>query len=178
MMIVGVSSKIVPVLCGLSPMQVSTLRATFWLINIGNCMRVAFQILTDSYSWAYPVMAASAWIEVTGLAIWAVDLWRAMGRRPVLATVCGEVPLTLTARVADVAEAYPETIPVFLTFGFTMITNPLMRRTVARSVTLEQVCRLRRVDCDEFLSALRSAATAGRSANQRPDPLVTISGAQ
>jgi uncharacterized protein DUF1858/NnrS protein len=178
MMIVGVSSKIVPVLCGLSPTQVSTLRATFWLINIGNGMRVVFQILTDSYAWAYPLMAASAWIEVTGLAIWAVDLWRAMGRRPVLAAVCGDVRLTLAARVADVAEAYPETIPVFLHFGFSMITNPLMRRTVARSVTLEQVCRLRRVDCDEFLSALRSAATAERSANQRPDPLVTISGAQ
>jgi uncharacterized protein involved in response to NO len=121
-------------------------------------------------------MAASAWIEVTGLAIWAVDLWRAMSRRPVLAGACGDVPLTLTARVADVASAYPETIPVFLQFGFTMITNPLMRRTVARSVTLEQVCRLRRVDCDQLLSALRHAATAVRGANRRPDQLVTISG--
>src|SRR5258707_8014205 len=41
------------------------------------CMRVAFQILTDSYAWAYPVMAVSAWIEVIGLSIWAVDLWTA-----------------------------------------------------------------------------------------------------
>lgn len=175
MMIVGVSSKIVPVLCGLSSTQVSTLRTTFWLINIGNGMRVAFQILTDSYPWAYPVMAASAWIEVTGLAIWAVDLWRAMGRRPLPASVCGEVPLTLTARVADVAEAYPETIPVFLQFGFTMITNPLMRRTVARSVTLEQVCRLRRVDSEELLSALRQVATARQGATRRQNKLVTIS---
>lgn len=176
MMIVGVSSKIVPVLCGLSPTQVSTLRATFWLINIGNFMRVTFQILTDSYPWAYPLMAASAWIEVTGLAIWAVDLWMAMGRKPVRASGCAEVPLTLTARVADVAAAYPETIPVFLQFGFPMITNPLMRRTVARSVTLEQVCRLRRVDSDQLLSALRAAATAGRGANHGPDQLVSISG--
>jgi hypothetical protein len=175
MMIVGVSSKIVPVLCGLSPAQVSSLRATFWLINIGNGMRVAFQILTDSYPWAYPVMAASAWIEVTGLAVWAVDLWKAMGRRPMLASACAEVPLTLTARVADVAEAYPKTIPVFLQFGFTMITNPLMRRTVARSVTLEQVCRLRRVDSEELLSALRQVATAGQDATRRQDQLVTIS---
>jgi uncharacterized protein involved in response to NO len=105
MMIVGVSSKIVPVLCGLSPTQVSTLRATFWLINVGNCMRVTFQILTDSYPWAYPLMAASAWIEVAGLAIWAVDLWRAMNRTPVPAGACVEVSLTRNARVADVAAA-------------------------------------------------------------------------
>src|SRR5262249_27573226 len=102
LMIVGVSSKIVPVLSGLSPSQIGSLRATFWLMNIGNGLRVAFQILTDSYPWAYPVMAASAWIEVAGLAIWAVDLWMAMGRRPVLAARLRDVPLTLAARVADV----------------------------------------------------------------------------
>ncbi len=89
-----------PVLCGLSPTQVSTLRTTFWLMNAGNCMRVVFQILTDSYSWAYPWMAASAWIEVTGLAIWAIDLWRAMSARPAPAGGCGEVPLALTSRSA------------------------------------------------------------------------------
>jgi hypothetical protein len=176
LMIVGVSSKIVPVLCGLNPTQVGTLRATFWLINIGNGMRVAFQILTDSYTWAYPVMAASAWIEVAGLAIWAVDLWRSMSRRPVLAGSCDEVPLALTTHVADVAAAYPETIPVFLQFGFSMISNPLMRKTVARSVTLEQVCRLRRVDSDRLLAALRHAATSGRGASRGPDQLVSISG--
>jgi hypothetical protein len=44
-------------------------------------MRVVFQILTDTQSWAFPLMAASAWVEVGGLAWWAVDLWRVMGRR-------------------------------------------------------------------------------------------------
>ena len=56
----------------------------------------------------YPFVAASAWIEVSGLAIWAFDLWRSMGRRPQAAPSCVSVPLTLTARVADIAEAYPE----------------------------------------------------------------------
>ncbi len=176
LMIVGVSSKIVPVLCGLSPAQVGTLRVTFWLINIGNGMRVAFQILTDSYPWAYPVMAASAWIEVTGLAIWAVDLWMAMSRRPAPGLACGDVSLTLASRVGDVAAAYPETIPVFLRFGFSMITNPLMRQTVARSVTLEQVCRLRHVDSQQLLAALRGAVTPREHSSRVSDPLVTISG--
>jgi hypothetical protein len=121
-------------------------------------------------------MAASAWVEVAGLAIWAVDLWKAIGRRPAPACASGEAPLTLTSHVADVAAAYPETIPVFLQFGFSMITNPVMRRTVARSVTLEQVCRLRRVDADQLLSALRQAAAAGRSGNRSAEQLVTISG--
>lgn len=176
LMILGVSSKIVPVLGGLSPSQVSTLRATFWLVNIGNAMRVVFQILTDSYAWAYPVMAVSAWVEVTGLAIWAIDLWRAMSRRPQTATSCKRVPLTVSARVADVAAAYPETIPVFLQFGFTMITNPVMRQTVARSVTLEQACRLRHVDAQALTAALQTAVTERNQPASKPDQLVTISG--
>jgi hypothetical protein len=176
LMILGVSSKIVPVLGGLSPSQVGTLRTTFWLVNLGNAMRVLFQILTDSYAWAYPFMAASAWIEVSGLAIWAFDLWRSMGRRPQVAASCGSVPLTSTARVADIAEAYPETIPVFLEFGFTMITNPLMRRTVAKSVTLEQVCRLRHVDAQALIVALRAAARTSQDLTPKGDQFVTISG--
>jgi hypothetical protein len=175
-MILGVSSKIVPVLGGLSPSQVGTLRTTFWLVNLGNAMRVLFQILTDSYAWAYPLMAASAWIEVSGLAIWAFDLWRSMGRRPQAAVSCGRVPLTLTARVADIAEAYPETIPVFLEFGFTMITNPLMRRTVAKSVSLEQVCRLRHVDGQALIVALRAAARTSQDLTPKGDQFITISG--
>jgi hypothetical protein len=176
LMILGVSSKIVPVLGGLSLSQVGTLRATFWLVNIGNAMRVIFQILTDSYAWAYPIMAASAWIEVAGLAIWAFDLWRAMGRRPGTATSCGEIPLTSASRVAEVVAAYPETIPVFLQFGFTMITNPIMRQTVARSVSLEQVCRLRHVDQKALLGALEAAVKTRDEVSRKPDQLITISG--
>jgi hypothetical protein len=176
LMILGVSSKIVPVLGGLSLSQVGTLRATFWLVNIGNAMRVIFQILTDSYAWAYPVMAASAWIEVAGLAIWAFDLWRAMGRQPRPATSCGNIPLTSGSRVAEVVAAYPETIPVFLEFGFTMITNPLMRQTVARSVSLEQVCRLRQVDQVALLGALQAAVKTRSEIKHNPDLLISISG--
>jgi hypothetical protein len=39
LMILGVSSKILPVLGDLSLSQVGTHRATFWLVNIGNAMR-------------------------------------------------------------------------------------------------------------------------------------------
>jgi hypothetical protein len=176
LMILGVSSKIVPVLGGLSPSQVGTLRAAFWLVNIGNAMRVVFQILTDSFPWAYPVMAASAWIEVTGLAIWGFDLWRAMSHRPRATAACVSVPLTLAARVADVAGAYPETIPVFLNFGFSMITNPLMSQTVARAVTLEQVCRLRRVDAQALIAALKAAVAARKGPTPKADQLFTITG--
>ncbi len=157
MMILGVSSKVVPVLGGLDPRRLSSLRATFWLVNIGNSMRVVFQILTDTYSWAYPLMGISAWLEVSGLILWAVDLWRAMARRPTLETAGGHVTIEPETKVFDVIHGHPETAPVFLEFGFTMIQNPVAQRIFARSISLEQACRLKQVDFAKFQAALSQA---------------------
>ncbi len=65
------------VLSGLSPAQLGTLRPTFWLINLGNALRVTFQILTDTYPWACPIMAVSA------RRFWAIDLWLGWSAGPI-----------------------------------------------------------------------------------------------
>jgi hypothetical protein len=54
--------------------RLNSLCLSFWLINAGCAMRVGFQVLTDLFGWAFPLTALSAWIEITGLSIWAVDL--------------------------------------------------------------------------------------------------------
>lgn len=154
MMILGVSSKVVPVLGGLDPRRLSSLRATFWLVNLGNSMRVVFQILTDSHSWAYPLMGVSAWLEVTGLILWAIDLWRAMASGPSLQTAGGRVAIGPATKVFDVIHSYPETATVFLEFGFNLIQNPVAQRIFARSISLEQACRLKHVDFAKFQGAL------------------------
>ena len=173
MMIVGVSSKIVPVLGGLGPRQVRSLRLAFWLLNIGNAMRVLFQILTDTQPWAFPVRAVSAWVEVTGLAIWAVDLWRSMNISPLRWSLPAQVRVTAQTKVAEVIDRYPQTRPVFLKFGFTMIDNPVARQVFARSVSLEQACRLKHVDCEKFLRALE-ASTLEDVGEARPHSLVQL----
>jgi hypothetical protein len=167
LMILGVSSKVVPILGGVDPARLSSLRATFWLVNIGNTMRVLFQILTDTQSWAYPVMAVSAWVEVTGILLWAVDLWRTMSSRPDAAVASGRVPIAPHTKVYDVIQSYPETKPVFQEFGFSLIDNAVAQRVFARSVSLEQACRLKRVDAAAFQAALRKAVdrSCGDSAN-------------
>jgi len=156
MMILAVSSKIVPVLGGLDPRRLSTLATTFWLVNIGNAMRVTFQILTDRYTWAYPIMGISAWLEVTGLILWALDLWRAMGARPETAGAGERVSIQGGTKVFDVIQSYPETMPLFREFGFSMIDNPVAQRVFARSISLEQACRLKHVDFPSFIAALRA----------------------
>ena len=173
MMILGVSSKVAPVLGGLDPRRLSPLRAAFWLVNLGNAMRVLFQILTDSYPWAYTPMGVSAWLEVCGLTLWAIDLWRTMGLRPSLAVLNAVFSIEPGTKVFDVIHTYPETAPVFREFGFSLIENPVAQRVFARSISLEQACRLKHVDFAAFQTAL---TTRIRTACGNPDGFIQIDG--
>ncbi len=157
MMILGVSSKVVPILGGLDVRRLSGLRATFWLVNIGNAMRVVFQILTDSHQWAYPLMGMSAWVEVTGLTLWAINLWRAMARQPQAAGSPEHDSIGPQTKVYDVIHRYPETAALFREFGFSLIENPVAQRVFARSISVEQACRLKHVDFATFQTALNQA---------------------
>lgn len=172
LMIVGVSSKVAPVLAGVSVSSLSGLGAAFWLINIGCAMRVGFQVLTDLYGWAFPPAAASAPVEITGFALWAADLMRTMRVRPDAETVEENGPIALHWRVADVLATHPESELVFLRHGFHAIRNPILRKTAARHTTLLQACRLRGVEAGELLEELRAAARAQDAAQ-----LVTIQSA-
>ena len=78
MMIVGVSSKIVPTLSGIDVKRTNSLWPTFVLLNAGNLTRVTFQIATDFSPAAYPVMGISGFIEVVGLALWGWELFANM----------------------------------------------------------------------------------------------------
>jgi hypothetical protein len=79
MMILGVSSKVVPILAGVDSKQVSTLWGPFILINIGNAGRVVLQVLTDFFpSVAFPLVGVTGFIEVAALAWWGIELWQTM----------------------------------------------------------------------------------------------------
>ena len=74
MMIVGVSSKVVPTLSGVDVRRATSLWPTFLLLNLGNITRVSSQIATDFFPSAYSVMGYSGFIEVLGLMFWAYEL--------------------------------------------------------------------------------------------------------
>lgn len=161
MMILGVAAKVGPTLAGRDIHKRDALWPTFVLLNLGNTMRIAFQILTDvAGPWAYTAMGVSGFIEVCALSYWAVDLWRALApkpERPVSAPADsdGEFALTPQTRVAEVLRAVPGSMAILTYFGFTELQNPFLRNTVARVTTLEQACRHKSVDVEKVLAALR-----------------------
>ena len=69
--------------------------------------------------------------------------------------------------VADVLAWYPQTLAVFLNFGFSLLANRGLRRTLAAGISIERASALRDVDLRGLLDALNAAVTARREDSDR-----------
>ncbi|HTT19062.1 MAG TPA: hypothetical protein VMG82_08955, partial [Candidatus Sulfotelmatobacter sp.] len=79
LMIMGVSSRVVPILAGMDSNRMNSLWVPFILINLGCSGRVLLQVLTDFVpSVAFPLVGLTGFIEFTALLWWGVELWRTM----------------------------------------------------------------------------------------------------
>jgi hypothetical protein len=159
LMIVGVAAKVVPTLGGVDLRTLSQLWGPCLLLNTGCALRVISQTLTDLTASAFPFAGLSGVLEVAGLALWGAHLWRIMSRDPTTAkeTVEPAEPIQASHRVGDVLDRYPDLLSTFVAFGFAPLTNPLLRRTVARVVTIAAACRSQNVDPEKLLAALNIA---------------------
>jgi hypothetical protein len=166
MMIMGFAAKVIPTLNGVDPRRLPTLRGPFQLVNAGCFLRVTLQTLTDWWAGIYPLLGLSGTLEVAGLAWWGLGLVLiiARGRRAAgdPDPPRGRRPERIEGRhhVAEVLDWFPEAESVLLDHGFTAIRQPLLRRTLARQVTLAQAASLRGVPLDELLAALDRAIAA------------------
>lgn len=163
MMIVGVSSKVVPTLSGVDMRRARSLWPAFLLLNLGNLTRVSFQIATDFSPAAYKVMGVSGFIEVVGLTLWGYELFSNMraGKRlqnefSRLKEATMDLEITPTVKVGDVLERYPQSLDVFVRHGFAPLRNPVLRKTMARVITIEQACRREGVDMPGLLRELNA----------------------
>lgn len=162
LMIVGVAAKVVPTLNGVAAASLSRLWLPFVLINTGCAMRVIGQTLTDFAPHAYTCAGISGLLEVSGLAIWGAHLWRVMSGRAnvnfhkaeITASEADDGVIGPRTTVAGVLDHYPLLLDTFVAHGFKMLSNPRLRRSIARVVTIEQACRRMDVDCGEFVAEL------------------------
>lgn len=165
LMIIGYASKVTATLNGFDTKQLTNLLIPFLLINLGCSMRVLGQALTTFYPAIFPAMAISGALETTGIAIWAWHIFSVVraGQKqqsqPQSAAETSPRPDVIQAGdvVADVLDWYPETTQLFIDFGFRAATNPVMRRTVARQVTLQRACDMHNIDAELFVAALNYA---------------------
>jgi hypothetical protein len=171
LMIVGVASSVVPTLNGMDLSRLTPLWAPLVLLNAGCALRVVAQTLTDFTPHAYAVAGVSGLLEVTGLALWGAHLWavmagRARYRLPEKQALPPGTPIEAGHLVGEVLDRHPELLETFLALGFRPLANPLLRRTVARRVSIRQACRqLGLIDAD-VVAALNAARKVPPSKRQ------------
>lgn len=68
------------------------------------------------------------------------------------------LPITKSHLVGEVTEAFPTTLDVFLRHGFDHLADESMRRTVARTVTIEMASTIHGIELSGFLAELNAAA--------------------
>ena len=177
MMIVGVSSKVVPTLSGIDPRRANSLWPTFVLLNLGNLTRVSFQIATDFSPAAYRVMGVSGFIEVIGLTLWGYELFANMRlgkkfeREAIVLNPLQPLHIAPDTKVGEVLARYPESLEIFVRRGFTLLRNPVLRKTMTRAITMEQACRRERVDLAGLLDEIRQLTQTNPN---KPERLVLI----
>jgi hypothetical protein len=161
MMIMGFGAKVIPVLNGKDWRKLDSLWLTFILINTGCLLRVSTQILTDWNHSFFAVIAISGICEVTALVVWAVPLlnmmWNGKSSEATTPVRALNLPIKPTDTVADVVFSFPKTQPVFINFGFSQINNPVLLNTMARTVTIGQVARMRNIEPELFTEELNRA---------------------
>lgn len=153
-MILGMAAKIVPTLSGVDIRKLQALWIPFVLINVGCAMRVLFQVATDFGDWAFPIAGVSGLLEVTALAVWGLHLWRIMNGWQPESVPAPPREITADDKVGLVLEWYPDTLPLLIARGFKQLANPVLRRTLARGVSVRQAARLLDLDQDELLADL------------------------
>ncbi len=160
LMIMGMAAKVVPTLNGVSTRNLSSLWFPFALVNLGCFLRVTLQALTDFYPSAFHLVGISGVFEVIGLAVWGAGLARLMLKRasePIEFSAARPAPIRGDDIVGEVVASFPQTLETFADFGFSQLKNPVLRRTLARAVTIRQAASLHGVNLTDLLSALNHA---------------------
>jgi hypothetical protein len=153
LMIVGVSSKVVPTLNGVDVKALSNLWTPFVLINAGCTLRVLGQMATDWTPLAFPLAGVSGLLEVAGLAVWGTHLALIMAGMARQRCIVGKPAPPLAVRdicsadtIAAVLEDEPRLLDTLIAGGLTLLAGEHVRRTFGRVVTLRQACLRMGVD--------------------------------
>ena len=158
LMIIGYASKMVPTFKGVGMHSIRLADLSFYLINIGCFLRVSTQIMiglsNDSY---YSLIWFSGWIELAAIGIFGYNVWKTMNAED--EDEVEEPQETLTeitgdTNIANAIDQYPETLDVFLEFGFKQMSNPVARKTVAKMFTIKQATKIHPVEIDSLLKSL------------------------
>ncbi|MEB2309795.1 MAG: DUF1858 domain-containing protein [Candidatus Brocadiaceae bacterium] len=158
MMILGCASKMIPLSKGVKLCSTRLLNMTFIFINIGCVCRVVAQPLASHfYPSLYPIMGISGFLEYAAMFFFGINTWKTMRLNVEEETTEHIEVATANTNVYQLIKQYPQTLDILLDFGFKQLKNPLLRNTLARTISLGQAVQINPVNLEELLKALNNA---------------------
>lgn len=157
MFIIGYSMKMIPVFTGNRIWSLGLTRWTFWLLNIGNALRIGFELLSITKDpTIHHIVGVTGFLEVTALILFGINIWVTMIKEEAYEVKPIEV-FTGNETVFALTEQFPQTIPVLREAGFGKITNPMLRKTLGRAITVKKACEEQKVDFNALKPKIKMA---------------------
>lgn len=158
MMIVGCASKMIPLSKGVKLCSTKLLNATFVLINIGCVFRVVAQPVSEHlYPQFYPLLGISGFIEYSAMFCFAINAWKTM-RLDLEEEPTDQITVaTAGTNVYQLIKQYPQTLDILVGFGFKQLKNPILRNTLARTISLGQAVQINPVNLEDLLKEINNA---------------------
>jgi len=157
MLMIGYSMRMIPVFTGNRIWSGGLTKWTFWLLNIGNGSRIGFELLAATRNPAvHQIVGFTGFLEVVALLLFGINIWVTMTKEEAYEDKAIEV-FTGNETVFALTEQFPQTIPVLKEAGFEKITNPLLRKTLGRAITVRKACEEQKVDFNSLKPKIEMA---------------------
>ncbi|MDO8682617.1 MAG: NnrS family protein [Armatimonadota bacterium] len=116
-LMMGVAYRVLPIFNGTELYSAKAMRASFWLLAIGNLFRVGWQLgtLTESPI-TYAGMGISGYLELTAMGIFGWNIIKTL--RDQKDTFLEDHIIKPSTRVADILDLYPQTRLALIEAGF------------------------------------------------------------
>ena len=157
MLMIGYSMKMLPVFTGNRIWSGHLTQWTFWLLNIGNGARIGFEILSATKNpMIHHLVGFTGFLEVVALILFGINIWVTMTKEEAYEEKPIEV-FTGNETVYALTEQFPRVIPVLKDAGFEKITNPLLRKTLGRAMTVRKACEEQKINFDSLKPKIETA---------------------
>ncbi len=149
---VGLGYRILPLFGGVDLWRPGWMRASFWLLAVGNTTRVTFQLTTATgQRWAYLVMGTSGLLELGALILFGLSIWKTLGlRQQVLHT---EEQITPKTHLRWLLDNFPQAREELIRAGLCHLQNV---KSVPSFVTLAQAASVHGADASAIAERLRT----------------------
>ncbi len=157
MMIIGCASKMIPLSKGVKLYSPKLLNLTFFIIMIGCVFRVVTQPVSFHLNpQFYFLLGLSGFIEYAAIFFFGINVWKTLkSNQEEIAEQINSA--TAATNVYQLIKQYPQTLDILIGYGFKQLKNPVLRNTLARTISLGQAVQIVPVNLEDLLRDLNAS---------------------